>query len=58
MTNAWTIRNPWSGKLYGFESQKWRAERVKARFKKMEIHTVVREEPEDGLHEELTEDQK
>ncbi len=54
---VYTVRSPWTGKLYGFEKQRWRAERVKDRFKKREIPTVIQEEPEEGLYEELTEDQ-
>lgn len=54
---AWTIRGPWNGKLYGFEAQRGRAERVKEQFKRRGIPTVVRQEPLNGLYEELTEDQ-
>lgn len=53
---AWTVRDPWDRTLYGFEKQKWRAEKVKERFKRREIPTVVRKEPLEGLYEELTED--
>ena len=54
---VWTVRSPWSGKLYGFEMRKFKACMVKARFKKREIPTVLRLEPLEGLYEELTADQ-
>ena len=57
ISEVWTVRNPWTGFLYGYEKQKWRAEKVRGRLKKRDIHTVVRKEPEDGLYEELTKNQ-
>ena len=57
MEMAFTVRGSWSGVLYGYEKQRFKAERVKARFAKREIPTRIQEEPLDGLFEEITEDQ-
>lgn len=51
---VWTVRSPWSGRLYGFKRSRARAERKKRQLARHEIPTVVRREPREGLYDELT----